>query len=523
MPRPTLLNGYDCKLVLPPLESLPVKASTYVVHRFADITLVSSALPVTFAGFAPHKPAITPYNVEGSLRKRLFHRPPVVGDLGTRKREYRHRPDKTLDGRLKEPSRKLLYRRLAAFVLKWCQDNLKPLQALPSFDEAIEHTHYSRKRKEGLRQVHEKANPADFRKYKVKCFVKDETYEEYKFPRMISSREDRAKTLLLPIFKAIEDEIYRLPWFVKGLTSQQRIEKINSVFGHRDVYVTDYSAFETHFIPDLMNSCEMVVYDYMLQRFPKERKLVHYLAKRNHLVSKLFHGTIEGVRMSGEMNTSLGNGISNLLLMKFAAYMTENEVLNCVVEGDDGLFELRYPIVQEFFADMGLELKCARTKPYIASFCGCVYNPSTLTNMRNPVRALTNASWCKHKYMKANQRTREELVKAYAYSLLAEYPGVPLVWKYCKEVMGFITRKLSYARARRYFDLYWQEALVFTDEIREPCQDDRDFFARTWGIPVVDQLKIEEELIIGPSGVIDSPTLQAYVPGSSLRAWQHVV
>nr|WKV34391.1 MAG: RNA-dependent RNA polymerase [Riboviria sp.] len=413
-----------------------------------------------------------------------------------------------------------MYRLLRDFVWKWCKSHLTPLDTLPTFEEVLAEARYTQKRKDQLKTAAEEASLLPLWKVPVKCFVKDEFYTEPKFLRMISSRMDDAKVRLMPIFKAIEEEVYKTGYFVKGLRTPERIALIHDRFGMRKVYVTDYSAFETHFTRDVMNNCEMVMYRYMLQKFPVEYNLVRGLSGRNRLRSQVFKGELEAVRMSGEMNTSLGNGFSNLMFMLFAAEMTHNRVINAVVEGDDGLFELDAEPEQAFFRDMGLELKCQPAHAYDASFCGCVYNPQTLNNIGDPIKALLKLGWSKKRHVNLPEKKLRELQLALVYSACAEMRGVPIIWKACDLILSH-EKQITYARARKYFHGWWEWGCPLYDKAVPPCQEDREYYADLSGISVADQLKIEAEL--GASyPLMHSRVLNSYIPDPWLDAWDYV-
>lgn len=458
--------GYDWRDVGLELTELPVKASTYRIRDFEVVRDMGRTLPAFVSGVAFWKPEISPESVELSLRKRLYHKPPT-------------------------PNHAILSR-LRAFVHKWCRDNLKPLDRIKTFDEWIEETHYSQKRKQQLRLLRERVTEEDVFRAKVKCFVKDEFYSKPKAPRMISSREDKAKVILGPIFSSMEDIIYALPPFVKGLTSQQRVEKIHNMFGDRPVYVTDYSSFETHFHRKMMDVVEMQVYKRLLERYPNELRLVRVIRGNNHLVSKYFTGTLEAVRMSGEMNTSMGNGISNYLFMLFAARELGVEVRNMIVEGDDGLVELDADLSEELFEKMGLEIKLAPARACEASFCGCVYDPVTLHNFGHPLDLLAKIGWGDKQSSSYSARRRTELLVAKVYSAIAEFPGVPIVWKFCSLVLKNF-RNITYARAMKYIDYYRTTLCQLSDVVVEPTLNDRLWFAHLTGLSPVDQEKIERE------------------------------
>lgn len=489
------MRGYDYEETGIVLGDLKVKSQKYHIKSFEEVREVGITLPAYVGGVCFAKPAITGKNVELSLRKRLYHLPPT-------------------------PTHGIL-RELRCFVHKWCQKNLLPLDRIKTFDEWIEETHYSKKRKQQLRDLRLKGSPKDVFEAKIKCFVKDEFYPELKAPRMISSREDRAKVWLGPIFSSIEDVLYVLPPFVKRLTAQERIQKIDGMFGDRPVYVTDYSSFETHFHRKMMECVEMVIYKHLLKKFPSELELVKVILGRNHLVSKYFSGELEAVRMSGEMNTSVGNGISNYMFMLFAASKLGVEVKNMVVEGDDGLVELNAELSPDLFAKMGLEIKLAPTRPCEASFCGCVYDPMTLRNFGHPLDLLAKIGWAPKKAMSYSARRRTELLVAKVYSACAEFPGVPIVWKFCELVLRH-EKKVSYARAYKYLDYYKTTLLTMSDQITKPTALDRQWFAYLTGLSAQDQLAIEAEFE-STYPCCWSERLNSAMPDRLVRNWAEYV
>lgn len=481
-------------VTLKPISALPVKANArWKVKDCVGKCCTSRQLEVVLNGACFFKPRVYPESVDYSLRKRLMHQPP----------QGRHD----------------LLHELRGFVWRWCRRHLQPLDRIMGFEEWLATTNYSARQKEHFRQVFSRRRKS-VEECVVKCFVKDEEYAEPKAPRMIASREDDAKVVLGPIFKSMEQVVFDMPYFVKHLTPTQRVAKINAMFGRRPVWVTDYSSFETHFTRQMMSNCEFVLYDYLLANFPEERKLIRVLKGKNHLVSKWFVGDCEAVRMSGEMNTSLGNGISNLFFMLFAAYKTGSEVLNIVVEGDDGLVELKTPIPRTFFTDLGLEIKMDLTVPYKASFCGCVYNPYTLTNFGHPLDALMKLGWSNTRALAFGPKKIHELTMSKIYSMCAEFPGVPLLWKVCRLAVERFA-PVSFARAVKYRDRY-KARDPLTDRTTEPSVSDREYFTELTGIGVEAQFAIEREFEESfPE--LKSASLMPFVPWLNLDGWRSVV
>lgn len=480
--------------VLKKMADLKVKeeAEWEVSRDYEPKEVVSQSLSAYFYGACFWKPMVYPRSVDYSLRKRLMHKPPT--------------------------GEHALLHGLRGFVWRWCTQNLKPLTELKTVEEWLDGSNYTSRQKEKFRDIWRRG-PKDLAKCVVKCFVKDEEYAEPKAPRMIASREDDAKVVLGPVFKSIEEVLFRLPYFVKHLTPSERVKLLDERFGRRRVFVTDYSSFETHFTRKMMYNCEMVMYRYMLRNFPEAYELVKVITRKNRLTSKLFHGECEAVRMSGEMNTSLGNSFSNLMFMAYACQCNGVEMLNIVVEGDDGLVELSKPIPKEFFTRLGLEIKMDEARAYDASFCGCVYNPDTLTNFGHPLDALLKFGWSPTRALAYGEKKIHELTMSKVYSMCAEFPGVPLLWKLCQLCVTKL-KAVRFCRALKYRDRYWR-AEGLSDKWRVPQYGDRLYFQELTGISVADQLDIEEDFA-NSFPVMRSERLLTFLPDLALEAWEEI-
>lgn len=305
------------------------------------------------------------------------------------------------------------------------------------FDLWLDQTPYTCARKEELRKVREEiSNPLDPKNFNVKSFGKDESYTPgYKYPRPINSRDDRAKVLLGPVFKAIETVVFKLHWFIKKIPMIDRPAYIQEhVYVPNGHYIaTDYTAFEALFVKKLMQSCEMVLYEHMMQYHPQKEDFLNilkaYLMGKNHCIFKYFTVDVEATRMSGEMNTSLGNGFSNLMIMLYILEKLGSTEIRGVVEGDDGLFWFNGPVpTSEHFKDMGLVVKMeVHEKINTASFCGIVYAEGDYNVITNPIDEILNFGYCSGKYANANSKTLLSLLRAKSLSMIYQYPGCPIL------------------------------------------------------------------------------------------------
>ena len=252
-----------------------------------------------------------------------------------------------------------------------------------------------------MREVHEKViKPLSHlskrkRKYFiVKLFAKDEVYVDFKHAGGIYARDDVAKCYFGPYFKRIEDELYKHPSFIKHVPVSERAKYISEMLDRPGgVFIqTDYSSYESHFSPEMMKSCEFVLYEYMYSKTPGGNGAVgvmkKVLAGVNPIENRYFNCAILACRMSGEMNTSLGNSFSNLMLYSFVASKLDLEPVG-VVEGDDGLF-LAYPDkapTTEMFTEMGCIIKLNQFKHLSeASFCGLLFDEVDKQIITDPVK-----------------------------------------------------------------------------------------------------------------------------------------
>lgn len=253
---------------------------------------LSKSLPLCFTGATPPRPDPGhPVSSAAGIIKRFGYKPPVVN--------------------------RTLKRKLKRFTALWCRRNLKPLTDadIPSFKEWLESAPYDTARKVELKRtwdkIGRKACPKAFRK--VKSFVKDEPYDEYKYPRLINSRADAAKCYFGPVIQAISDQVFSLDWFIKTVPVADRPMVIrDALLSEGAEYVfTDYTAFEAHFTKEVMEMVQFELFKYMLKNSGDSEWLKMYMSTMsgtNEITLKAFTAYIEACRMSGEMDTSLSNG-----------------------------------------------------------------------------------------------------------------------------------------------------------------------------------------------------------------------
>jgi len=376
---------------------------------------------------------------------------PETTKAGVRKR-FAIKPPKACDKTLKK---------FSEFVKTWVRRNLTPIAA--DADVTVEHwlahTDYPDWRRKELRVQWDGVgsiwDPDKAQRYfRCSSFMKDESYPTYKHPRAINSRSDEFKCAVGPIFKLIEEEVYKLPAFIKHVPVADRPDYIMGLL-HREgakYLATDYTAFESQFVEKLMSACEFELYSYMTTALPEGanfmRLVREVLGGQNLCVFKRFRVCLNATRMSGEMCTSLGNGFSNLMFMLFTCQEAGCTEVMGVVEGDDGLFTMiGNPPKQHDFERLGLMIKAVEHDTIsTASFCGIVFDPIDRINVTDPAKVLANFGWTQRAHNRARQSKLTGLLRCKALSYAYQYPGCPII----QELAAFglrVTSRVTNAKA----------------------------------------------------------------------------
>jgi hypothetical protein len=399
-----------------------------------------------------------------------------------------------------------------SFVHRWCKTNLTPLD--PGYDLSpetwLENAPYSRKRKTKLM--------SDFRKFQtgtlgvketaVKGFQKWETYPSIKYPRMINSRSDYFKVYSGPAFDAISKEIFSNKYFIKKIPVDLRPKALyEELYSEGSTYIaTDYTSFEAHFTSEVMACCEFIMYRYMMKNHTEGKKtmneIIRTLQGKNKIIYR--HGVVEidASRMSGEMNTSLGNGFTNLMVFLYLSERNGAGQVKGFVEGDDGLFSVqnpsKAPTAEDFF-DLGWNIKIDTHKNLNhASFCGCVFEITDMVNVPDVLSVLTTLGWGSQRYVNASQSTQMMLLKSKALSYAYQYNGVPIVSKLSRSILKTLEHVKIEGRIVKQLEPHKQvilsRAMKNLPPERVVGNMTRNLVWELQNIPISDQIKIESAL-----------------------------
>jgi len=372
---------------------------------------------------------------------------------------------------------------------------------------------YNEQRKDELRKVYDEMDGV----IKLcqwdrtaKTFVKNERYEELKYPRLINAMQDTVKISLGPAAKILEEVVYSNDHsfcikFIKHVPMWKRIDYIERLCQRTGaVYkTTDYSSFECSFSSEFMECAELQFYAYMLRNYPDQMHNFRLLTGWNRCTTKRgVYFKVKGRRMSGEMVTSLGNGISNMLLLSFISHEVGATLYGGVVEGDDGLFSSASNVPIEETRKLGFIVKQQSSQMLgSAGFCGIIYASEDRVMLVDPLTTILNFGWTSSMQMNGSNAKMLQLLRAKAFSLAYECPGCPIL----TELADYALRVTEGANPIFESD-YWEDQIfegvkertVLSSHVlaarARRSDHTRYLFEQMYGISIATQLECESYL-----------------------------
>lgn len=312
-------------------------------------------------------------------------------------------------------------------------------QISPDFDDSLEHwldqTSYTQKEKDKLREEIAQSDKISTKDRQCKCFVKAESYPEIKYPRPIKSRTDRFKAKMGPIFQEINNLLFsNTKWFIKKIPVDERAKFLSEILDMLEDFIcTDFTSFEAHFINLLIYCIEMPLYYWMAMKLKCASWWLNELETLMKMNVCKFKDFIVWCmsRASGEMNTSSGNGFSNVCLYTYVTRVKSATKQAGSFEGDDANTTTRpksaAPTTKDF-EKLGWSCKLEKHKKFEeASFCGLVADLEDLITVCDVRQYIVEFGWTKQQYLGANDITIRALIRAKGFSAVYQYRGCPII------------------------------------------------------------------------------------------------
>lgn len=370
----------------------------------------------------------------------------------------------------------------------------------------------------------------------VKGFVKRDKTTPEKFlekaPRIISPRDPRYGVLLARLIKPIEHKLFRmkddfkLPLFAKQYNARQRyniIEQKFNLFKNCTVTSIDAKAFDAHVTPEQLDLEHSVYLRY--HRTPLFDKLLQW-QKVNKV--RLMHGdvvTLKGRRMSGDMNTAIGNCVIILcLLLGFIEFYGLEDHMTIFDDGDDCLIftdELATPYLvalPDWFAALGHEMTIDNTTTDFDQILFCQSRPfsATRTMVRDWTKVLSH-SFVSHKHYHS-PKFGVKVMKSIAQAEISLNQGIPIIqswfvaWQNKLADYNFVGEWVLEESLLRRISHNWMKCRP-----KDVTGAARELFFAQFGIAPEEQLHWESRL----SRAVEAYDIQGYVNGNIMPTVYH--
>jgi len=299
--------------------------------------------------------------------------------------------------------------------------------------------------------------------------------------------------------------------FAKYWRVSDRIANLNEIFGSYldagwHVNVNDYTSWEANMQQKLQMVCEIQFYRYMLKNIDKKiredimKVVIRVIAGTNHCTSRFGSVDIKGTRMSGEMSTSLGNGITNLVCTSFV--LSRKGIRNMmVVEGDDAVIVTEpgdYEVTSQDFAEVGLKAKFKRVENLAdAEFCSVMAALDVKDNIADVFDVFNRTGWSMANERYAKPSKCLGLLRAKAISLVYEFPRAPVVRSFANYLLRVTNSHAPIFEHGKTTELKWwdEQVLKGVDMRKLPPgnveNSSRALVARKYHVDLAIQLKYE--------------------------------
>lgn len=341
-------------------------------------------------------------------------------------------------------------------------------------------------------------------------FLKAEKWTEDKAPRMISPRSPEFLLASGVYIEPIEKRLYRAvakkvghECIMKGFNLGDRAGVMRSHWNsfRRPVAIgLDASKFDQH----VSKAALQFEHGFYLSAYGNDPELQKLLQQqlRNYVKCYCEDGVVswvsDGGRMSGDMNTALGNCLLSASML-YAWAESVGVVIKTVVDGDDCVAFLESTDEQRFmdglvawYAARGFPMKVEKTVRDFEDieFCQChpVQYGEHWKLVRNPVKAITQD----HVWLEKGGITHLEVLQATGEGGVALYGDTPVLGAYYRMLRG--QDKLS-KRAKK--ELHTESGWLrhFTGDFTTQtfvAEETRISFGLAFGILPSEQLALEE-------------------------------
>lgn len=334
----------------------------------------------------------------------------------------------------------------------------------------------------------------------VRMFLKDDKYgaTDYKEPRCIQYRSKRFHLYVGRFLHPIEKQVMEateggVRFCAKSRNSLERASDLLEMWeSYADpvAVLLDHSKFDAHITTEHLK-VEHEFY-HQVNPDPRLKKVLKWQIRNKGYTKNGTSYTVEGTRMSGDVNTGLGNSVLNYGMLR-AWLMVCGVRGHIYVDGDDSVVVMsasdEHKLKYEFWVQMGMETKHDMAYEFEhVEFCQCrpvyIAEQRCWRMVRNPVRLVTRAPWTTKKY---NDKGYDRLTRTIGWCELAANGGVPVLQAYASWLMGQGSGRIMKHEVRAHL-----RDRVEHVSLSKPGTATRLSFFNAWGISPQQQIRIEE-------------------------------
>lgn len=337
-------------------------------------------------------------------------------------------------------------------------------------------------------------------------FIKPEKWFEWKAGRVISARNPRYNVCVGRFLKPVEHDVYRAidqvfesATIMKGYTPERRAAVIRghwAAFNDPVAVGQDFSKFDQH-ISGAALQYEHGFYKPVYSDPELDRLLSWQLATTCYAncPDGRVKYEVEGGRMSGDMNTALGNCILSASLLW--AYTREKGIkIRAIVDGDDSVTFMERADLNRYLKDIvpwmrvrGFILKCEEPADEIfrVEFCQCRYvalEPPTM--VRNPLKAITQD----HVWIDRADMQHADVLAATGLGGLSLYGNCPVLGSYYRMLSTASSNGLKTLR-RMERESSWLREAGFRGTYTPATEEARYALWQSWDIAPEEQRQME--------------------------------
>lgn len=270
----------------------------------------------------------------------------------------------------------------------------------------------------------------------INIFQKCENYPDIKEARAISPCSQEVKALLGGFIHLCDEHLIKTTnFFVKTMNPYKIQKKMREIASRWSCFMgSDYSSYEGSQDYDWLNNVELKLYKKLFANYPEVYDYFrlpyengHYFYYKHRKIGHLY-----GKRMSGDMQTSIGNGITNASIWLYTAFK-HNQGIEFLVEGDDAFLCSDSPLDTTIVNSLGFDCKIDGPSHnyqdimFLSMICVDKYSYANFYKILDKIGVVKSLYFSQAASSNRQSKKLEDYLYTKAYCFLYMYPCTPIL------------------------------------------------------------------------------------------------